>query len=135
MVESQAQEHASETGSNMVFDLETENLTYAQARSIRVKIEKDVQKLANRVRMLQEEEQRAIKKISDTKKKAYEIRQNMAKNDDDYKRRLLDAERSKIFDEMSKRSILESKMKVQKDFKIRANEIQQQKLNAVTEVR
>lgn len=125
MVESQAQEHASETGSNMVFDLETENLTYAQARSIRVKIEKDVQKLANRVRMLQEEEQRAIKKISDTKKKAYEIRQNMAKNDDDYKRRLLDAERSKIFDEMSKRSILESKMKVQKDFKIRANEIQQ----------
>ncbi len=119
----------------MVFDLETENLTYAQARSIRVKIEKDVQKLANRVRMLQEEEQRAIKKISETKKKAYEIRQNMAKNDDDYKRRLLDAERSKILDEMSKRSILESKMKVQKEFKIRANEIQQQKLNAVTEVR
>ena len=135
MVESHTQDHASEAGSNMVFDLETENLTFAQARSIRVKIEKDVQKLANRVRMLQEEEQRAIKKISDTKKKAYEIRQNMAKNDDDYKRRLLDAERSKILDEMSKRSILESKMKVQKEFKIRANEIQQQKLNAVTEVR
>jgi hypothetical protein len=36
----------------------------------------------------------------------------MAKNDDDYKKRLLDAERSKIYDEMSKRSILESKMKV-----------------------
>lgn len=85
--------------------------------------------------MLQEEEQRAVKKISDTKKKAYEIRQNMAKNDDDYKKRLLDAERSKIYDEMSKRSILESKMKVQKEFKIRANEIQQQKLNAVSEVR
>jgi len=44
-------------------------LTYNQARSIRLKIEKDVQKLSNRVRMLQEEEERALKKIAETRKK------------------------------------------------------------------
>jgi hypothetical protein len=44
-------------------------------------------------------------------------------------------EKSKIEEEISKRSVLESKMKSQKDFKIRATEIQQQKLQAVHEVR
>jgi hypothetical protein len=43
----------------VVIDLESEDLTYAQARSIRLKLEKDVLQLQNRVRMLQEEETRA----------------------------------------------------------------------------
>lgn len=51
----------------------------------------------------------------------------MNKNDDEYRRKLLDSEKGKMQEEMSKRSILESKMKSQKDFRIRANEIQSQK--------
>lgn len=93
-----------------------------------MKIEKDVQKLANRVRMLQEEEERAIKKIADTRKKTQEIKQHMNKSDEEYRRKILEMEKSKIQDEVSKKSVLESKMKSQKDFKIRATEIQQQKL-------
>ena len=75
--------------------------------------------------MLQEEEERAIKKIADTRKKTNEIKQHMNKNDDEYRRKLIDMEKSKLSEEMSKRSVLESKMKSQKDFKIRATEIQQ----------
>lgn len=59
----------------------------------------------------------------------------MNKNDEEYRRKLLDLEKSKLSDELSKRSFLESKMNSNKDFKIRANEIQQQKLQAVTELR
>lgn len=59
----------------------------------------------------------------------------MNKNDDEYRKKLLDMEKSKLSEELSKRSFLESKMKSNKDFKIRATEIQQQKLQAVTELR
>ena len=78
--------------------------------------------------MLQEEEERAIKKIADTRKKTQEIKQHMNKSDEEYRRKILEMEKSKIQEEVSKKSVLESKMKSQKDFKIRATEIQQQKL-------
>jgi len=42
----------SESKGEVVIDLESEDLTYQQARSIRLKIEKDVMQLQNRVRML-----------------------------------------------------------------------------------
>lgn len=42
----------SENKGEVVIDLESEDLTYQQARSIRLKIEKDVMQLQNRVRML-----------------------------------------------------------------------------------
>lgn len=47
----------------------------------------------------------------------------MNKNDDEYRKKLLDMEKSKLSEELSKRSFLESKMKSNKDFKIRATEI------------
>ena len=47
----------------------------------------------------------------------------MNKNDDDYRKKLLDMEKSKLSEELSKRSFLESKMKSNTDFKIRATEI------------
>ena len=78
--------------------------------------------------MLQEEEERAVKKIADTRKKTQEIKQHMNKSDEEYRRKILEMEKSKIQEEVSKKSVLESKMKSQKDFKIRATEIQQQKL-------
>ena len=98
---------------DIVIDLESEDLTYSQARSIRLKIEKDVLQLQNRVRMLQEEEARARKKITDTRKKAQEIQQRIDQNDNDYRQKLLNAERSKLDEELSKKSLLESKMKSQ----------------------
>jgi peptidoglycan hydrolase CwlO-like protein len=67
----------SESKGEVVIDLESEDLTYQQARSIRLKIEKDVMQLQNRVRMLQQEESRAKKKIEDTRKKTKEIRQRL----------------------------------------------------------
>ena len=49
----------------------------------------------------------------------------MNKSDEEYRRKILEMEKSKIQEEVSKKSVLESKMKSQKDFKIRATEIQQ----------
>jgi len=60
-------------GANIVIDIESENLTYNQARSIRLQLQRDVEQLRNRVRMLQNEELRAIKKIDETKKKTKEL--------------------------------------------------------------
>lgn len=81
---------------NMVIDIESEDLTFNQARQIRVQIQRDVEQLQNRVRMLQMEEQRAMKKIADTRKKTQGIRELQEKNDERYKMKLLDAERCKI---------------------------------------
>ena len=62
-----------QVGPNIVIDIESENLTYNQARSIRLQLQRDVEQLRNRVRMLQNEEMRAMKKIEETKKKTREL--------------------------------------------------------------
>jgi hypothetical protein len=59
------------------------------------------------VRLLQEEEQRATKKIADTKKKTQEIADRMKQNDHEFKQKLLDFEKSKLSEEISKRSLIE----------------------------
>ena len=41
-----------QVGPNIVIDIESENLTYNQARSIRLQLQRDVEQLRNRVRML-----------------------------------------------------------------------------------
>lgn len=68
-------------GPNIVIDIESENLTYNQARSIRLQLQRDVEQLRNRVRMLQNEEMRAVKKIEETKKKTRELQDLQNKND------------------------------------------------------
>jgi len=68
-------------GPNIVIDIESENLTYNQARSIRLQLQRDVEQLRNRVRMLQNEELRAIKKIEETRKKTRELQDLQHKND------------------------------------------------------
>ena len=68
-------------GPNIVIDIESENLTFNQARSIRLQLQRDVELLRNRVRMLQNEEIRAIKKIDETKKKTRELQDLQQKND------------------------------------------------------
>ena len=64
-----------QVGPNIVIDIESENLTYNQARSIRLQLQRDVEQLRNRVRMLQNEEMRAIKKIEETRKKTRELQE------------------------------------------------------------
>jgi hypothetical protein len=68
-------------GPNIVIDIESESLTYNQARSIRLQLQRDVEQLRNRVRMLQNEEMRAIKKIDETRKKTHELQDLQNKND------------------------------------------------------
>jgi len=70
-----------------VIDIESEDLTYNQARSIRLQIQRDVEQLRNRVRMLQQEEVRALKKIQDTRKKTKQITELQAKNDSIFAKR------------------------------------------------
>ena len=70
-----------QVGPNIVIDIESENLTYNQARSIRLQLQRDVELLRNRVRMLQNEEMRAMKKIEETKKKTRELQDLQNKND------------------------------------------------------
>ena len=59
---------------SIVIDLESEDLSYHQARQIRLQIGKDVDQLRNRVRMMRNEEIRAIKKIERTKLKTLEFK-------------------------------------------------------------
>ena len=75
---------------NIVIDIESEDLTYNQARSIRLRIQKDVEQLRNRVRMLQQEEVRALKKIQETRKKTKQITDLQAKNDAAYQKQIQD---------------------------------------------
>ena len=120
-----------EGGEEVVIDLESEDLTYAQARSIRLKIEKDVLQLQNRVRMLQEEETRAKKKISDTRKKTAEIRQRMENNDQNFKQQKLAEQQNKKDEELSKRQYIEKREKEKNDFKIRNERQYQEKFQQV----
>ena len=46
--------------------------------------------------MLQEEEERALKKIADTRKKTQEIKLHMGKSDEEYRKKILEMEKSKI---------------------------------------
>ena len=73
--------NSGQMGPNIVIDIESENLTYNQARSIRLQLQRDVEQLRNRVRMLQNEEMRAVKKIEETKKKTRELQDLQNKND------------------------------------------------------
>jgi hypothetical protein len=63
--------------------LEDPDLPYGEVKRIRQQVQKDVELLRNRVKMLQTEENRALRKIQDTKNKAKQILE--LKNANDYK--------------------------------------------------
>lgn len=71
-----------------VIDLESEDLSYAQARAIRVQVQKDCELLRNRVRMLQNEMNRARKKIQETRKKTKDIKVLKYENDVKYMKKV-----------------------------------------------
>ena len=66
---------------SLLIDLESDSLSLKETRAIRVNIQHDVQQLKNRVRLLQEEEQRALRQIYETRTKTQKIRQIMAENE------------------------------------------------------
>lgn len=55
-----------------------------------MQIQSDVEQLQNRVRMLQHEEARALRKIAETRKKTQNIKELQEKNDQKYKLHLID---------------------------------------------
>ena len=63
--------------------MEDPDLPYGEVKRIRQQVQKDVDLLRNRVKMLQTEENRALRKIQDTKNKAKQIID--LKNANDYK--------------------------------------------------
>ena len=63
--------------------MEDPDLPYGEVKRIRQQVQKDVDLLRNRVKMLQTEENRALRKIQDTKNKAKQILD--LKNANDYK--------------------------------------------------
>ena len=69
------------SGNQTMIDLQSEEISYNQAKKIRQQIQKDVELLRNRVRMLQFEEEKALKKIQETKKKTRQILELKALND------------------------------------------------------
>ena len=58
-----------------IIDLESQDLTHAQAKAIRIQVQKDCELLRNRVRMLKLETEKARKKIIETRKRTKEIRE------------------------------------------------------------
>ena len=73
---------------NVVIDIESEDLTYNQARSIRLQLQRDVEQLRNRVRMLRQEVTRANKKITETKTKTQQMQKLQIQNDEQVIRKL-----------------------------------------------
>jgi hypothetical protein len=99
----------------------------------RIEIEKDASMLANRISMLQFEEDKILKKIQQTRKRAEEIMLAKQRNDDMFDKRMRDKEmkmqqeeenRQKYFNDRAHRSIIKKENKKailnanNKDFKI-----------------
>jgi len=66
-----------------------DEMHYKEAKKLRLQIEKDVMMLRNRVRMLQIEEQKAIKKINETKTKTQQILDLKERNDRQYQHQMM----------------------------------------------
>lgn len=52
-----------------LIDLENTEYTHTQIRQIRLGVQKDVELLRNRIRMLQTEKEKSIRKIAETRKR------------------------------------------------------------------
>ena len=66
-----------------------------------------------------------MKKINETRKKTRQIQELQEKNDETFKRRLIDQQKREMMDEREKRMLQEKRMKSQKDVRVRTTEIQQ----------
>lgn len=74
--------------SDQLIDLENQDLNYTQIRQIRFGVQKDVELLRNRIRMLQAEKEKSRKKIGETQKRTRQIRDQIYQNDLKYHQNL-----------------------------------------------
>lgn len=99
-----------------VIDLEAQNLSNGQVKSIHNQIKRDCSLLRNRVRMLENEMLKANKKINETKKKTFDIKLIKKENDTKYLQKL---EKQKVEQQASFRSkvFMEARLKQSNDMK------------------
>ena len=124
-----------QVGPNIVIDIESENLTYNQARSIRLQLQRDVEQLRNRVRMLQNEEVRAIKKIEETRKKTRELQELQNRNDNKVLQRRREEQQRLQKEEQDKEKTRQRREKEKQELAYRNRNFRDQKMAAVEEVR
>ena len=120
---------------NIVIDIESDELSYGQARSIRLQIQRDVEQLRNRVRMLQQEEVRAIKKIDETRKKTKQIQELQQRNDSVFIKRMQEEQKRRDDEERLRKVANARKELSTRDVRIKGNELTQNKLALASEVK
>lgn len=120
---------------NIVIDIESDELTYGQARSIRLQIQRDVEQLRNRVRMLQQEEVRAMKKIEETRKKTRQIQELQQRNDAVFISKMQEEQRRRETAERERKMQNERKERSVREVRFKGNEIIQNKMALAGEVK
>ena len=120
---------------NIVIDIESDELSYGQARSIRLQIQRDVEQLRNRVRMLQQEEVRAIKKIDETRKKTKQIQELQQRNDSVFIKRMQEEQKRRDDEERLRKVANARKELSTRDVRVKGNELTQNKLALASEVK
>jgi len=123
---SEVNEAGNTQGSIRSLNTHGKSVTYTEmsekgaVKNTRKKIEKDIQLLKNRVRMLQKEKEKADKKIVQTKAKAEEILARKKENDKLYHKKLKEKEKFK-------KAELERRKKFKEERKERARKIEMRK--------
>ena len=120
---------------NIVIDIESDELSYGQARSIRLQIQRDVEQLRNRVRMLQQEEVRAIKKIDETRKKTKQIQELQQRNDSVFIKRMQEEQKRRDDEERLRKVANARKELSTRDVRVKGSELTQNKLALASEVK
>ena len=120
---------------NIVIDIESDELSYGQARSIRLQIQRDVEQLRNRVRMIQQEEVRAIKKIDETRKKTKQIQELQQRNDSVFIKRMQEEQKRRDDEERLRKVANARKELSTRDVRVKGNELTQNKLALASEVK
>jgi hypothetical protein len=110
-------------------------VTYTEAKKMRLQIEKDVTLLRNRVRMLQAEEQRALKKISETKKKTQQIMALKSYNDQTFHLKMQERRRHESHLQLAQQASYQKRLKQTQDLRYKQAMVQEQKYSEAQNVR
>lgn len=114
---------------------EDASLSYAQAKRLRQQVEKDVELLRNRVRMLQQEETKAVKKISETHRKTQQIMQLKAQNDERFNKQMQEQRMSLGSMQVQQMSTYNRRQKQQQDLTQRKARLAEDKYREAQAVR
>ena len=134
-IDTRDEKMVSRMSSNIVIDIESEELSFNQAKQIRLQIEKDVEQLRNRVRMLRNEEMRAVKKIDDTRKKTQEFCRQQQQNDQSFLKKQQQDEQQRRYLQHRQNSTMERHNKQAYDVRIRSHEAHHATKKSVSDFR